>query len=117
MKLCGYRMLLVKCLSIQAYSVLSVMRSVRPIKLLFDLSVEDLLLVNGFEDFSPALDGWLYKRLTLTQLQESFSLLKLLFVLFEGLVNVFAVFGIDDQHIVCAFKYANIRGLIEMAKG
>ena len=72
-------------------------------RLRLDGAVEDLLLVDRFQDLSPAPDRRLYKRLTLTQLQKRFGFFVLLFVLLKGFVYVFAVFRIDDKHIVPLF--------------
>lgn len=60
--------------------------------LYIDFSTSDLLLVNGFQNLATAFYGWLGKALALTKLDKSFGLLKLLFVLFQRLVDVFAVF-------------------------
>lgn len=68
-----------------------------------DGAVEDLLLVDRFQDLTPAPDRRLYKCLTLTQLQKRFGFFVLLFVLLKGFVYVFAVFRIDDKHIVPLF--------------
>jgi len=75
-----------------------------------DGTVENLLLVDRFQDLSPAPDRRLYKCLTLTQLQKRFGFFVLLFVLLKGLVNVFAVFRIDDQHIFPLFWDSKDRG-------
>ena len=60
--------------------------------LYIDFSTSDLLLVNGFQNLAPTFYGWLGKALALTKLDKSFGLLELLFVLFQRLVDVFAVF-------------------------
>jgi hypothetical protein len=72
-------------------------------QLRLDSAVEDLLLVDRFQDLAPAPDRRLYKCLTLTQLQKRFGFFVLLFVLLKGFVYVFAVFRIDDQHIFPLF--------------
>lgn len=51
------------------------------LRLRLDRSVEDFLLVDRFQDLSPAPDRRLYKSLTLTELKKSFGLFVLLFVL------------------------------------
>lgn len=60
--------------------------------LYIDFSTSDLLLINGFQNLAPAFYGRLGKALALTKLDKSFGLLELLFVLFQRLVDVFAVF-------------------------
>jgi hypothetical protein len=82
-----------------------------------DGAVENLLLVDRFQDLAPASDRRLYKCLTLTQLQKRFGFFVLLFVLLKGLVYVFAVFRIDDQHIFPLFWDGKDRGLGEINKG
>jgi hypothetical protein len=72
-------------------------------KLRLDGPVENLLLVDRFQNLAPAPDRRLYKCLTLTQLQKRFGFFVLLFVLLKGFVYVFAVFRIDDKHIVPLF--------------
>jgi riboflavin synthase len=49
---------------------------------------------------SATPDRGLRERLTLAELQQYTTFLKFLLVLFEGLVNVFAIFGIDDEHVI-----------------
>ena len=82
-------------------------------RLRLDRAVEDLLLVDRFQDLTPAPDRRLYKCLTLTQLQKRFGFFVLLFVLLKGFVYVFAVFRIDDQHIFPLFWDGKDRGLGE----
>ncbi len=71
--------------------------------LLFESAVGYLLLVNSFEHFTPPPNGRLGERLTLPQLDQDLSLLELLLVLLERFVDVFAIFGINDQHIMTSF--------------
>ena len=60
--------------------------------LFFNFTVGQLLTVNGLQDLGPAPHRRLRKRLALTQLQKDLGLLEFLFVLLEGLVDVFAIF-------------------------
>jgi len=85
-------------------------------RLRLDGAVENLLLVNRFQYLAPAPDRRLYKCLTLTQLQKRFGFFVLLFVLLKGLVNVFAIFRIDDQHIFPLFWDGKDKGLGEINK-
>ena len=66
--------------------------------LLLKLSAGKLLLVHRLEHFTSSLDGGFGKRLPAAQLYQYFGLFKLLFVLLQGLVNIFAIFRINDQH-------------------
>jgi hypothetical protein len=66
------------------------------VKLPFDLSACYLLFVNSLQHLGSATNRRLRERLSFTQLQQDLSLLKLLLVLLEGFVNVFAVFRIDN---------------------
>jgi hypothetical protein len=60
--------------------------------LYFEFATGNLLLVDCFQHFAPALDRWLGERLTLPQLNQYLGLLKLLLILFERFVYVFAIF-------------------------
>jgi len=71
--------------------------------LLFYRAVGYLLLVNSLEHLASPPDGRLGVRLTLPQLYEDLGLLEFLLVLLERFVNVFAIFGIDNQHIMTSF--------------
>lgn len=73
--------------------------------LLIQRAVSYLLLVNSFEHFASPPNGRLGKRLTLPQLNEDLSLLEFLLVLLKRFVDVFAIFGINDQHIMTSFFY------------
>ena len=66
--------------------------------LAFDLAAGNLLLVDRFQDLAAALHRTLGVALTFAQLQQSLRLLKLLLVLLQRLVDVFAIFRINDQH-------------------
>ena len=73
--------------TLQLYNIVGRGESLR-----LDLSACDLLLVNSFQNLTSALHRRLGERLSFTQLQQDFSFLKFLLVLFESLVYVFAVF-------------------------
>jgi hypothetical protein len=63
---------------------------------LFELLGSNLLLVDSFQHLRPATNRRLGEKLTLPQLYQHLCLLKLLLVLFERLVYVFAIFGINE---------------------
>ena len=56
----------------------------------------DFLAVNRFQHLGAAYNRFLGERLTLPQLGQDVGLLEFLLVLLEGLVDAFAIFGIDD---------------------
>ncbi len=58
----------------------------------FDLSANNFLLVYCFQDFPPAFNRRFCKTLTVSQLQQNFTFLKFLFILFECFVDILAVF-------------------------
>lgn len=70
--------------------------SAYPSKLCFDFTAGDLLLVNSLQYLSTTLNRRLGKALTFTQLSQRFGTFKFLLVLLECLVDVFAVFRIND---------------------
>ena len=60
--------------------------------LLIEFAGGKLLLVHGLEYLPPSLDGRFGKRLTAAQLDQYLGFFKLLLVLLQGLVDVFAIF-------------------------
>ena len=72
------------------------MEEANSLNLSFDLSACYLLLVNSFQHLASSFDGRLGEGLSFTQLQQDLGLFEFLFILLEGLVNVFAVFRIDN---------------------
>ena len=67
-------------------------------KLEFKFTAGQLLLVYCFQYFTPSLNGRFGKRLTAAQLDQYLCFFKFLFVLLQGLVNIFAIFRINYQH-------------------
>ncbi len=67
-------------------------------RLRFDLSAGDLLLIDGFKHLRSAPYGRFNERLPFPELKKNLRFFEFLLVLLEGLVYVFAIFRIDDQH-------------------
>ena len=84
-KVWGIKKLIVKC----NYQFLKIFT--KQIDLIFNLSGCQFLPVHRTQYLGTAPDGRLDECLTLPELKKNLTLLKLLFVLFQRLVNVFAV--------------------------
>ena len=67
--------------------------------LALNLSACNLLFVDRPKHLVATPDRRFHEALAFAQLQQNFRLLKFLLVLLESLIYVFAILGIDNEHI------------------